>query len=101
MNSNGVYSLFVTDYTKHEHITSVQADWCSSELREYVLKMEMWDAAAKIGSAMEPGTLHTISNARMRFSRGGHLEAKVVSQGIVKLKEEDADKIPHLKDLLA
>ncbi|KAF8623517.1 hypothetical protein AX15_006294 [Amanita polypyramis BW_CC] len=99
-NNNEVYSLYVTDYTKHDHISPVQANWCSPELSEYVLKMEMWDTAAKTGPTMEPGTYYAISNARMRLSKAGYLEGKVVLPKIIKLNEGDADRNPHLKDLL-
>jgi hypothetical protein len=100
MNNNEVYSLYVTDYTRNDLITPVQADWCPPELNDHVLKMEMWDAASKIGTTMEPGTYYAMSNARMRFSRGGYLEAKMVLPKITRLSEEDAGRIPHLKELL-
>lgn len=100
MNSNEVYSLYITDYTRHDQGTPVQADWCPPELSDYVLKMEMWDSASKIGPTMEPGTYYAISNARMRFSRGGYLEAKMVLPKITRLNEDEAARMPHLKDLL-
>ncbi|KAF8637320.1 hypothetical protein AX17_002822 [Amanita inopinata Kibby_2008] len=101
MNHNDVYSLYVTDYTKNDLITPTEADWCTPELADYVLKIEMWDDAARIGPTMEVGTCYSISNARMRVSRGGYCEAKVVLQRIVKLDEEDAVKSTHFKDLLS
>ncbi|KAM6500355.1 hypothetical protein JOM56_003369 [Amanita muscaria] len=99
-NDNDVYSLFVTDYTKNGLISPTQLDWCPDGLGEYILKLEMWDAAAKIGPTMEPGTYYSITNARMRVSRGGYVEGKVVLPKIVRLNEEDADRIPKLNDLL-
>jgi hypothetical protein len=100
MNNNEVFSLYVTDYTKHDLMTPVQADWCPPELNDCALKIEMWDAASKIGPTMEPGTYYAMSNVRMRISRGGYLEAKVVLPKITRLSEEDAGRIPHLKELL-
>jgi hypothetical protein len=99
-NDNDVYSLFVTDYTKSDLITPAQLDWCPDGLGDYILKLEMWDGAAKIGPTMESGAYYSISNARMRVSRGGYVEGKVVLPKIVRLNEEDADRIPKLKDLL-
>ncbi|KAK2466765.1 hypothetical protein APHAL10511_001023 [Amanita phalloides] len=101
MNNNEVFSLYVTDYTRHDLMTPLQADWCPLELNDRVLKIEMWDGAAKHGPQMEPGAYYAMANARMRLSRGGYLEAKMVLPRIVRLKEEDVDRNIHLKDLLA
>lgn len=100
MNSNEVFSLYITDYTRNDKGTPVQGDWCPPELSAYVVKMEMWDSASKVGPTMKPGTYYAMSNARMRMSRGGYLEAKMVLPKIKRLNEDEAARIPHFKDLL-
>ena len=100
MNSNEVFSLYITDYTRNDKGKPVQGDWCPPELSDYVVKMEMWDSASKVGPTMKPGTYYTMSNARMRMSRGGYLEAKMVLPKITRLNEDEAARIPHFKDLL-
>jgi hypothetical protein len=97
---NTVYTLFVTDYTRNEQIPVFQASWCSSFLSEYLLKLEMWDAAAEAAQNMRPGQYYLIKNARMRISTGGFLEGKVAQAKITKLKEVDAETNIHLKSLL-
>jgi hypothetical protein len=95
-----VYTLFVTDYTRNEQTPLVQGNWCSSFLAEYVLQLEMWDAAAEEAQNMRPGHYYLIKNARMRISTAGYLEGKVAQAKITELEEADAERNIHLKSLL-
>ncbi|KAF5381117.1 hypothetical protein D9615_004129 [Tricholomella constricta] len=101
MNDNGVYSLYVTDYTVNEAITPVQAEWCPAGLADHVLKIEAWDAAVEVVQTMFVGEYYSIKNARMKFSQGGYLEGKLNEQKVRKLDvEEDSDVDRHFKALL-
>ena len=60
----------------------------------------MWDDAAKVGQIMMAGEYYCIKNARMRVSRGGYVEGKIVEPKIEKLEPEEANKNPFLKALL-
>lgn len=95
-----VYTLFVTDYTRNEQIPVIQGSWCSSFLSEYVLKLEMWDAAAEAAQNMRPGQYYFVKNARMKINNEGFLEGKVAQAKITKLEEVDAETNIHLKSLL-
>lgn len=95
-----VYTLFVTDYTRNEQMPAVQGSWCPSFLSEYVLQLEMWDAAAEAARNMRPGQYYLIKNARMKISTLGYLEGKVAQGKITELEEADAETSIHLKSLL-
>ena len=95
-----MYTLFVTDYTRNEQIPIVQGNWCSSSLAEYVLQLEMWDAAAEAAQNMRPGQYYHIKNARMRINTAGYLEGKVAQAKITELKAADAETNIHLKSML-
>ncbi|KAG6862080.1 hypothetical protein C0995_007210 [Termitomyces sp. Mi166 len=93
LNDNGVYSLYVTDYTVNTAVTPVQASWCSPDLADYVLKIEAWDGAVEITQGMFAGEYYSIKNARMMISRAGYVEGKVNEKKIQKLAvEEDGNK---------
>ncbi|KAG6854698.1 hypothetical protein C0991_002409 [Blastosporella zonata] len=85
LNDNGVYSLYVTDYTINAAVPPVQASWCSPKLADYVLKIEAWDDAVEVAQGMFTGEYFSIKNARMMISHGGYLEGKVVEKKIQKL----------------
>lgn len=95
-----VYTLFVTDYTRNGQIPLVRDNWCSPLLAEYVLRLEMWDAAAEAAQSMRPGRYYLIKNARMKINTAGYLEGKVAQAKITPLKETDAETNIHLKSLL-
>ncbi|TFK42385.1 hypothetical protein BDQ12DRAFT_676116 [Crucibulum laeve] len=98
-NDNGVYTLYVTDYTKNAEISSTHSGWCLPALSDYVLKMEMWDDASKMGLNMRTGEYYHINNARMVRSKGGYMEAKVTQTKIRQLQDDDTDDM-HLTALL-
>jgi hypothetical protein len=95
-----VYTLFVTDYTRNEQVPLVQGNWCPSSLSEYILQLEMWDAAAEAAANMRPGHYYLIKNARMKINPAGYLEGKVAQSKITELDEADAETNVHLKSLL-
>ncbi|OCH93878.1 hypothetical protein OBBRIDRAFT_789916 [Obba rivulosa] len=100
-NDNGVYSLYVTDYSTNDQLTHINGQWCPPALAQRVLKIEMWDTAAAIGPNMKPGELYCMRNTRMILSTGCSWEAKIVEgQRIRKLDEHDLDGEPHLMKLL-
>ncbi|KAF8969864.1 hypothetical protein BDZ97DRAFT_1793052 [Flammula alnicola] len=98
-NSNMVYTLYVTDYTRNDQMTAVQANWCPASLSELVLQLEMWDTAAEIAQNMRPGQFYFIKNARMKHNSSGYLEGKVAQDKIARLAEDDTTNV-HLKALL-
>lgn len=90
----------MTDYTRNNQTKGVQGKWCPTPLSDFVLQIEMWDEAAKIGQTMREGEYYLIKNARMRASREGFLEGKVSESKIIQLDEEDAQTNSHLQALL-
>ncbi len=97
-NDNGVYSLYVTDYTANSEVAACQAQWCPPGLNEYVVRFELWDDAAKQGPDFAPGSYWGVRNARMLRSSDGHVEAKLVQTKFGKLDSES--DYPPLKALL-
>ncbi|RDB21408.1 hypothetical protein Hypma_011802 [Hypsizygus marmoreus] len=100
-NDNGVYSLYVTDYTRNTAVTPIQAEWCPVQLADLVLKFEVWDGAVDLAQAMLAGECYSIKNARMRLSMGGYLEGKIAEPKIERMEEWDAGVNPYYQALLA
>ena len=70
-------------------------------LGPYVLRVELWDAAAERGPAMRPGEYYRIPNAKMGSSAGGFWEAKFIeAHKLRKLDEDELEGEPHLAALL-
>lgn len=100
LNSNGVHTVYVTDYTRNDQVRGVQSNWCPTSLSDFVLQMEMWDEAAGIAQTMQEGDYYLIKNARMRANLEGYLEGKVSQSKIVQLDEKDAETNTYLQSLL-
>lgn len=101
LNDNGVYSLYVTDYTANTGVLPIAASWCPPDLADYVLKIEAWDGAAELAQKMFAGEFYSIGNARMMISRANHVEGKVVEEKFHRLDVEvDGDANPYFKALL-
>ncbi|KAH7923468.1 hypothetical protein BV22DRAFT_1068672 [Leucogyrophana mollusca] len=100
-NDNGPCSVYVTDYTSSPRLHPIQASWCPPELSNYILKMEMWDAAANLARTMEPGDLWYLYNSRVIENRLGYMEGRMqLDEKVCKLDERLADNNPHLQALL-
>ena len=99
MADNGVFSLYVTDYTRNDQVAIVQNNWWPSSISDRILLIEMWDAAAEMGPSLKTGDFIYIGNARMVTNHyTGYLQAKLQQNKIRRLLETDTD--PHLSDLL-
>lgn len=100
LNDNGVYSLYVTDYTANRMMAGIQAEWCPPELGDRILKVEMWDNANALAQTMETGEYWFLRNCRMKVSTGGYLEGTMQqADKVVKLEANETDN-PHLAALL-
>ncbi|KAJ6618805.1 hypothetical protein B0H10DRAFT_2028043 [Mycena sp. CBHHK59/15] len=99
-NDSGPYSLYVTDYTALTGAYPCQANWCPATLADYILRIELWDAALELAPTMLAGEFYLLKNVRMKMSGGGYLEAKLSEAKIQKLKPDDEEKFPHFKALL-
>lgn len=100
-NDNGVYSVYVTDYTHNPAITPVQASWCPPELADRVFKIEFWDAAIMLAQTMEKGDYWFLRNVRMRVSLGEYLEGNMQQvEKVRKLEESEVSNELHLVALL-
>lgn len=101
-NENGVYTLFVTDYTRNNSIVPVEKDMWPKQLCDKVLKFELFAPAAEKGPAIaERKGYYFFGNCRMKVSTGGYWEA-TWSQ-INKMRRLDEDELeaePHLAELL-
>ncbi|KAI0683714.1 hypothetical protein BC835DRAFT_1423045 [Cytidiella melzeri] len=101
MNDNGVYSLYVTDYTHNDSVASVSASWCVPALADLVFKIELWNEAALKGAELNPQDYYEIKNVRIRESTGGYWEGSFSEvKKLRKLDEEELDEAPHLLELL-
>ncbi|RXW20528.1 hypothetical protein EST38_g5317 [Candolleomyces aberdarensis] len=98
-NENGVFTLWVTDYTKNPLAFPPQADWCPPQLVPYVFRIEMWDGAADEGLKMKEQTFYLLNNVRIRLNTAGYLEGKSVEPKQVLLEEATDDSV-HFKSLL-
>ncbi|KAI9065399.1 hypothetical protein FKP32DRAFT_1710462 [Trametes sanguinea] len=100
-HENGVYTVFVTDYTRNPHVSPTQGEWCPPRLAPYVLRIEMWDSSAEVGPSMQAGEYYSIRNLRTKVSSGGYLEGKMQEgEKITKLDEDQLEDQPHLAELL-
>ncbi|KAI0672845.1 hypothetical protein C8Q78DRAFT_1021641 [Trametes maxima] len=100
-NENGVYSVFVTDYTRNSNVSPTQGEWCPPRLVPYVLRIEMWDSSARVGPTMQAGEYYSIRNLRTRISSGGYLEGKMQEgEKIAQLDEDQLENHPRLAELL-
>lgn len=100
-NDNGVYSLYVTDYTRNELIPPVNASWCAPALSDLVFKIEMWMEAAIKGPEMKPAEYYEIKNVRIKESAGGYWEGSFSEvKKLRKLDEEELEEEPTLIELL-
>jgi hypothetical protein len=100
-NDNGVYSLYVTDYTSNSQISPVQASWCPHGLADKVLKIEMWPPANELAKTMVAGEYYSIRNTRMKVSDGGYVEGTFSEvEKARKLDEMQAEYELNLQALL-
>ncbi|KAJ7481202.1 hypothetical protein B0H11DRAFT_2193689 [Mycena galericulata] len=97
--SGNLYSLYVTDFTAVSEGKLWQEDWCPRYLPGFVLRIEMWDAAAQQGPTMNAGGFYLLRNVLMRRWKG-YAQGKLVENKIHKLELSDAEHQPHLKALL-
>lgn len=85
-NDNGVYSLYVTDFTKNPALANNDR-W--PKIRQgTVLKIEMWDAAASRGPSLKNKGYYLLENCRM-LNQENYLQAKIVEPKIRELSKED------------
>lgn len=100
-NSNGVWSVYVTDYSLNAELPSVDTSWSLPSLVNRILKIEMWDDAAPVAATMQSGQYYDIKNVQMKISAGGYWEAKVNDgRKIRKLDDDELESEPHLAELL-
>ena len=100
-NTNGIYSLYVTDYTHNPDMVPIDRDWCPPSLSDKVLKLELFQEAALKGPEMKAGEYYFIGNCRMKRSTGGYLEATFSQVNKMRKLDEDAlEDEPRLVDLL-
>ena len=85
-NDNGVYSLYVTDFTKNEGLA--KNDKWHNGRDGTVLKIEMWDAAAVRGPSLRNKGYYRLENCRM-LNHDDYLQAKLVEPKIRELSKED------------
>ncbi|OAX33517.1 hypothetical protein K503DRAFT_700285 [Rhizopogon vinicolor AM-OR11-026] len=98
-NTEGPYTIYVTDYTANPHIYPVQANWCPPELSTYAFRMEMWDKAKILAQTMQPGEFWYLANSRLMGK--DYFEGKLVeTYKSRKLDETQSNQNPHLRALL-
>lgn len=85
-NDNGVYSLYVTDFTKNQALG--HNDKWPKGRNGMVLKIEMWDSAATRGPSLNNKGYYRLENCRM-LNQDHYLQAKLVEPKIRELSRED------------
>ena len=85
-NDNGVYSLYVTDFTKNKALG--HNDKWPKGRNGMVLKVEMWDSAAARGPGLKNKGYYRLENCRM-LNQDQCLQAKLVEAKIRELSKED------------
>ncbi|TFK60686.1 hypothetical protein BDN72DRAFT_965560 [Pluteus cervinus] len=77
VNSNSSYTVYVTDYTANAGCLglTIPVHWCPSGLEAYVLKIILWDDAARFGPTLQRNGYYTMKNLRM-IKKEGSFEAK-------------------------
>lgn len=90
----------MTDYTRNELLKAPNSAWCPAEFGQYVLKIEMWEAAAKLGPQMKPETFWEMDNVRMKIGQAGYHQGTISDAKIYPLSEKDAGNDPKLAALL-
>ncbi|KAH6918337.1 hypothetical protein BKA70DRAFT_1554421 [Coprinopsis sp. MPI-PUGE-AT-0042] len=103
MGGDGVFNLYVTDYTKRRDDKRHEAtSWCPKGLIGCVLKIELWDDAAQMGPELQKGCFVKLDNVRMRLSNGGYYEGKMQEKEkkIRILDPKDTTDNPHFEALL-
>lgn len=101
-NDCGSQTVYVTDYTSNPHIYPVRRTWCSPALYDRVFPVEMWDEARDMAQLMHAGEYWYLYNVRARLNASGYTEGKMrTSEKTTQLSEDDADRNPRLKALLA
>jgi hypothetical protein len=98
-NDNGVYSLYVTDFTKNQALG--HNDKWPKRRNGAVLKIEMWDSAAARGPDLNVKGYYRLENCRM-LNHDNYLQAKLVESKIRELSKEDENDLadPKFADLL-
>ncbi|TFY57085.1 hypothetical protein EVJ58_g7241 [Rhodofomes roseus] len=100
-NNNGIYSLYVTDYTQNPAMVPLERDWCPPMLSDKVLKMELFLEAAIKGPELKAGEYYFLGNCRMKTSTGGQLEATFSQVNKMRKLDDDAlEDEPRLAALL-
>lgn len=97
-NEDSVPAVYVTDYTKNTQVKPCQAKWCPTGLNDYVVKFDLWDAAASFSKSLVSGTYWSVRNARFKCDHNGYVEGKIVEKKFSKL-ERDSEYVP-LQELL-
>ena len=101
-HSNGVWSVYVTDYTSNAQLPPVTTSWAVPELSQGILKIEMWDGAAEAAESLQAGDLLSLQNVKMKISAAGTTEARMseAKRQIRKLDQDELEGEPHLVELL-
>lgn len=93
-NDNGVYSLYVTDFTKNAALG--HNDKWPKGRNGMVLKIEMWDAAAAKGPSLKKNGYYRLENCRM-LNHDNYLQAKLVEPKIRELSKDDEGDLTDSK----
>lgn len=98
-NDNGVYSLYVTDFTKNLALGHNEK-W-PKRRNGMVLKVEMWDSAAAVGPDLKHRGYYRLNNCRM-LNHDHYLQAKLVESKIREFSKEDENDLadPRFAELL-
>ncbi|KAJ3550967.1 hypothetical protein NMY22_g97 [Coprinellus aureogranulatus] len=98
MNDNGIYSLWVTDYTQNGLCYRPDGEQYPKGLVPYLFRIECWDNAVPQAQELQENAYCRFENMRIKRNRAGYLEGKQVEPKM-KLLEEDTDD-EHLKALV-
>ncbi|EIN07216.1 hypothetical protein PUNSTDRAFT_127012 [Punctularia strigosozonata HHB-11173 SS5] len=95
--------IYATDYTEREGLEEDPCKEGNSKMFHKIIRVEMWDEAAKLANEMHPGEFWRMDNVRMmeKSTYSGYVEAKFVEGKKARLLDEKKDSNDqHLSALL-
>ncbi|KAJ7256501.1 hypothetical protein B0H12DRAFT_511554 [Mycena haematopus] len=93
------YRIYVTDGTPLQGSQPCRLNEIPLPLVDLVMPIEMWDGACLEGPSLVPNEYYLLRNVRLKQSREGYAEGKLVEAKIQKLEHDGVDEYPNLKAL--
>ncbi|KAF7363806.1 Telo-bind domain-containing protein [Mycena sanguinolenta] len=94
------HRIYVTDGTPLQGAQPCRISEVPLSLIDFVMPIEMWDDARLEGPNILSNEYYLLKNVRLKQSRDGYAEGKLVEAKIYKLERDSVDQNPNLKALV-